>query len=588
MKFTTTLYIFIISHLKKHKRYLFLSLITIMLYSFEISIIPYFLSSIIDILTLSSILSNKILVLIGTYTLISLFFNLILTTHHYCSLSLYPKLKANITKDVFSHTIRHSYSFFQNTFTGNVTKKIVDLPANIETLTYMAIDLFIPMIVSILIAIITVFFTVHKLAALILAVWSCLFIYFSYINTKRLQAYSIESAGSRLKTAGYISDTIANIVNLKLFFSHKYEIFQLDRNLKQLIYIDQKVLKQNMKISFFQEISITILISSMLIFSIYCKTRNWITIGDLTLLITISLGIFANIRNIGFQLQHFIKTIGIAKQSMSIIQQPNDIIDSTDSTRLKVKNGTIEFKNVSFNYKNKGKLFHDFNIILNPKEKIGLVGVSGSGKSTFIRLILRLLEPKSGSVLIDNQDIAKVTLESLTKTITTIPQDPLLFHRTIMENIKFAKSNSSNKDVILACEKAKCHEFISELTNGYKSFVGEKGIKLSGGQKQRLAIARAFLKNSPILLLDEATSSLDSLTELQIQKSLYDIMKAKTVVVIAHRLSTLKHMDRILVFDNGRIIEDGRPHELLNNKNTAFAKLWKIQNTVTEYPTTTR
>lgn len=198
-------------------------------------------------------------------------------------------------------------------------------------------------------------------------------------------------------------------------------------------------------------------------------------------------------------------------------------------------------------------------------------------KSTFIKLILRLVDTQSGQILIDGQDIKKVTKSSLRKQIGTIPQEPDLFHRTIMENIRFAKLDATDNEVIEAAKKAKCHEFISELPDQYHSLVGERGIKLSGGQKQRIAIARAFLKHAPILLLDEATSSLDSITERYIQESLHQVMLNTTTIVIAHRLSTLKDMDRILVFVGGEIVEDGSLNELLQNKESQFYKLWQMQ-----------
>ena len=199
------------------------------------------------------------------------------------------------------------------------------------------------------------------------------------------------------------------------------------------------------------------------------------------------------------------------------MQNNHEIVDLPNAKTMNVKQGLIEFKNVNFTYKDQKSLFNDLNITLKPGEKIGLVGYSGGGKSTFIKLILRLIEAQSGSVLIDKQDIRKVKISSLINQLTVIPQDPDMFHRTIMENIRFAKPEATDKEVIMAAEKTRCHEFISELPEGYESLVGERGVKLSGGQRQRLAIARAFLKNSPILLLDEATSALDSLTESYIQ-----------------------------------------------------------------------
>lgn len=222
---------------------------------------------------------------------------------------------------------------------------------------------------------------------------------------------------------------------------------------------------------------------------------------------------------------------------------------------ITIKKGEIQFQNVFFQYENSHPLFENINITINPGERVGLVGYSGGGKSTFIKLILRLIDTQSGSILIDDQDLKNVTQHSLRQQIGTIPQETDLFHRTIMENIRFAKPNASDSEVIEAAKKANCHDFISELPDKYHSLVGERGIKLSGGQKQRIAIARAFLKNAPILLLDEATSSLDSVTEQYIKNSLHDVMKHKTTIVIVHRLSTLKNMNRILFFVQGKLLK---------------------------------
>ncbi len=221
---------------------------------------------------------------------------------------------------------------------------------------------------------------------------------------------------------------------------------------------------------------------------------------------------------------------------------------------------------------------------IEPYQKVGLVGFSGSGKSTFVNLMLRLFEPTSGVISIDGQDIQQVTQDSLRESISLIPQDPMLFHRSLMENIRYGKLDASDEEVIEAAKKANAHEFILRTEEGYDSLVGERGVKLSGGQRQRIAIARAILKDSPILILDEATSSLDSITEKKIQDGLERLMEKKTVIVVAHRLSTISDMDRILVFDDGEIIEDGSHQELLENKSTDgsdrtghYAKLWNMQ-----------
>jgi ATP-binding cassette subfamily B protein len=243
---------------------------------------------------------------------------------------------------------------------------------------------------------------------------------------------------------------------------------------------------------------------------------------------------------------------------------------------LRVTKGKITFSKVRFNYKNTKPLFRRKSVIIEPGQKIGLVGYSGSGKTTFVSLILRLYDVTSGQILIDGQDIRDVTQDSLRCHISLIPQEPSLFHRTVMENIRYGRLEASDEEVIEAAKKAYAHEFIMQLPEAYDSLVGERGIKLSGGQRQRIAIARAILKNAPILMLDEATSQLDSVTEIEIQKSLWVLMQNKTTLVVAHRLSTLLQMDRILVFDQGKIVEDGTHAELLA-ENGLYKGLWDAQ-----------
>ena len=231
---------------------------------------------------------------------------------------------------------------------------------------------------------------------------------------------------------------------------------------------------------------------------------------------------------------------------------------------------------MTFHYDEGAHLFNNKNVIIQSGQKVGLVGLSGSGKSTFVNLILLLFDVESGKIVIDGQNIRKVTQESLRENIAMIPQDVSLFHRTLMENIRYGRTDATDEEVIDASKKAHCHEFISQLKEGYESLVGERGIKLSGGQRQRIAIARALLKNAPILILDEATSALDSLTEKLIQDSLHALMQGRTTIVIAHRLSTLSEMDRILVFDKGQIVEDGSHDDLLKAKGH-YSRMWAMQ-----------
>jgi ATP-binding cassette subfamily B protein len=241
-----------------------------------------------------------------------------------------------------------------------------------------------------------------------------------------------------------------------------------------------------------------------------------------------------------------------------------------------VPRGEVRFENVTFSYPGHHSVFKNFNVTIPAGQKVGLVGLSGAGKTTFMNLMLRLYDLQAGKIFIDVQSIAEVTQKSLHENIAVIPQDASLFHRTLLENIRYGRLEATEEEVIAASKQAHCHEFIEQLDEKYASLVGERGIRLSGGQRQRIAIARALLKNAPILVLDEATSALDSATEKKIQESLALLMRDRTTIVIAHRLSTLAAMDRILVFQQGTIVEDGTIQELLQ-KNGHFAAFWKIQ-----------
>jgi len=271
--------------------------------------------------------------------------------------------------------------------------------------------------------------------------------------------------------------------------------------------------------------------------------------------------------------------MGDLKSSLSLLYTPQQNKDSPTAKDLIIKSPSISFSNVYFSYNNDQYVFKDLNLNIRAGEKIGLVGHSGSGKSTLINLLLKYFTCSRGTICIDEQNVFDIKQNSLRNDISVIPQDIMLFHRNIMENIRFGSPDATDAEVIKASQEAHIHEYIMTLPEQYNTYVGERGVKLSGGQRQRLAIARAILKNAPILILDEATSSLDSHTEKLIQDSLNVFIedKTKTVLAVAHRLSTLKHMDRIIVLDQGRIVEEGTHDQLLNLKNSLYKKLWEYQ-----------
>ena len=278
------------------------------------------------------------------------------------------------------------------------------------------------------------------------------------------------------------------------------------------------------------------------------------------------------------------ENIGVVKDGINTFSSTKTVNDQPDATELVVKQGKIEFQHINFNYdaKRQNSIIQDLDLTINPGEKIGLVGRSGAGKSTLINLLLRFYDLQSGKIIIDGQEITTITQESLRAQIGMVTQDTSLLHRSVRENLLYGNNQATEEEMIIAAKKAHADSFIQTLVDangrtGYDAFVGERGIKLSGGQRQRIAIARVILKNAPILLLDEATSALDSEIEQAIQESLYTLMEGKTVIAIAHRLSTIAAMDRLVVLDQGRIIEQGTHQELLD-KNGLYAQLWKHQS----------
>lgn len=572
---------FLWQYLRKKKLYLAGFFLTAVIWAVEMSLSPYLLKVIIDAVVAYSqnqaALVNAILIPSIIFISLSIILNLTFRLYDYINLRLYPDLKAAVTKDMFSYLMNHSYEFFQNHFSGSLARKIFDMGSYIDQIVSIFNEWFYPRFFAMIIASGTLFIVVKPIFGIILVVWSILFVLLSFYAAKQSESLARINSEAAAKMSGTLTDSVTNIMSTKLFSNISHEIYHVDKDIDHLVISDRNLQWKNLKYNFVQGLSVTVLMGSMLVTLVYGNSHGWVSAGDFALVLMLSISFMSSVYDIGQQMLKFSKFVGICNQALSFIKVPHSINDNSDAKPLLVKNGEIKFENVRFQYENSNLLFDNLNVTIRPGERVGLVGYSGGGKSSFIKLILRLVDVDAGNIMIDGMDIKNVKQNSLREQIATIPQEPELFHRTIMENIRFAKPNASDDEVIDAAKKAGCHDFISELPDQYHSLVGERGIKLSGGQKQRIAIARAFLKNAPILILDEATSSLDSVTEQRIKKSLHEVMRHKTTIVIAHRLSTLNDMSRILVFVKGKIIEDGTLEVLLQNENSHFYKLWQMQ-----------
>jgi ATP-binding cassette subfamily B protein len=493
----------------------------------------------------------------------------------YLNYKFQPVIKNQIISEVFNFILNSSNQFFHDNLSGRLSSQITMLADNIERILHRIASDFIRGFSLLIIAFISTYY-VNPTFFYVLALWFLAFTAFSVLMSKQLVKLSDIHGDSESVISGQLVDNITNVSTIRIFARRISEVLRLDRALQLTRTTFQTKELFLLKLNSVQGLLIAIMLAFMVYFLIQLYAKQLISVGDFALILGLSMEVAHITWYTMSQVDEFNEAVGKCKQSLSYLIVSQDIQDEENAGALHVTKGQIAFKDVKFHYKGTEPLFQNKSVTIESGQKVGLVGYSGSGKSTFANLILRLYDVTDGHIYIDGQDIREVSQDSLRRNIAMIPQDPSLFHRSLMDNIRYGRIEASDQEVMLAAQKAHADEFINKLPQGYESPVGERGVKLSGGQRQRIAIARAILKNAPILILDEATSQLDSITETHIQESLWDLMQGKTTLVIAHRLSTLLHMDRILVFDKGKIIEDGTHAELLKN-NSLYKKLWHAQ-----------
>ncbi|MFA6185285.1 MAG: ABC transporter ATP-binding protein [Candidatus Shapirobacteria bacterium] len=486
------------------------------------------------------------------------------------------KIMTDLSKECFSYLHYHSFAYFSNSFTGSIVKKVKSFIGAFEVLADQFFYQLLPSFIKISIIII-VLAKINIYLGLGILVWIILFLLINWIFTKYKLKFDIQRSEAETATSSFLADTVTNNANIKLFNGYKKEnnsFSNLADNLHKV-----RVFAWELGSGFYglQSLLLVFLEVGIFYFAIKLWSRDVITVGDFVLIQTYIIFVMSMVWDFGKIIMKIYEKLAEAEEMTVILNIPHEIVDTKNASDLKVKFGKINFNNVGFAYEEDESIIDDFSLEIKAKETVALIGTSGAGKTTLTKLLLRMFEIQKGKILIDGQDISQVTQESLRNNISLVPQDPILFHRSLMENIRYGKFDATDEEVIRAAKLAHCDEFISKLHFGYDTFVGERGIKLSGGERQRVAIARAILRNAPILVLDEATSSLDSESERFIQESLDALMKNKTVIIIAHRLSTIKKADRIVVIDNKKIVEEGIHEKLIKQEKGVYKRLWNIQ-----------
>lgn len=478
------------------------------------------------------------------------------------------------------YLLGQSISFFQNDFAGRIATKVMQTSLSVREAVLKVADVFVYVFVYFA-SMLGIILKSSALLMLPLFIWLCLYIITQIYFIPRLKRVSTLQADARSTMTGSIVDSYTNISTIKLFAHTQREEAYAKRGMTG--FMDTVYLQ--MRLSTGLELCVSTL-NYLLIFSISATAivlwmDNTISIGAIAIAIALALRLNGMSHWIMWELSALFEHIGTAADGRNTLSNIQAVTDTADATPLLVDEGSITFDSVGFNYGGDERVITDLNLHIKPGEKVGLVGRSGAGKSTLVNLLLRFHDVESGSVMIDGQNIANVTQDSLRSHIGVVTQDTSLLHRTVRENILYGDPDASEKDLLEATHKAQAHDFILKLSDlrggkGYNAQVGERGVKLSGGQRQRIAIARVLLKNSPILVMDEATSALDSEVEAVIQQSLFTLMKDKTVIAIAHRLSTIAAMDRLIVMDEGKIVEQGT-HQQLIRSGGIYATLWERQ-----------
>ena len=478
------------------------------------------------------------------------------------------------------YLLKQTVSFYQNDFAGRVATKVMQTALAVREAVMKLLDVMVYVSVYFTSMLVIIWQADYRLVIPML-IWFVIYVTLQWRLVPRLKAVSAKQADARSVMTGRIVDSYTNISTVKLFSHADAEIKYAEESMQGFLKTVYAQMRLVTKLTVLVQVNNYLLAFTIAALSIWLWTMSAISIGAIAVAVSLSLRLNGMSQWIMWEISALFENIGTVTDGMRTMAKPIEILDAKDATPLNVTEGKIVFDNVSFHYGEESGVIEQLNLSIQPGEKVGLVGRSGAGKSTLVNLLLRFHDVERGNISIDDQVITGVTQDSLRAHIGVVTQDTSLLHRSVRENILYGRPDASDEEVNDAVKRAQADEFIAHLSDphgntGLDAMVGERGVKLSGGQRQRIAIARVLLKNAPILVLDEATSALDSEVEAAIQTSLYQLMAGKTVIAIAHRLSTIAAMDRLIVVDEGKIVEQGTHKELVATKGI-YSQLWEHQ-----------
>jgi len=487
-------------------------------------------------------------------------------------------VERDIAQKVYGHLMDQSAAFHANRFSGTLvsqTNKILSSYVRIADTTIFGT---IPLLLSVLFASIILFSRSHLYVAALI-VFSLLYMVTAYFVSRKVREAGAVHADAESNQTGYLADSITNVMAIKSFSHEQAENHTFKKVSEHTHRKLMDVMRAHQKQMAYFSSANSVISAASFIIAIVGAVNYRADIATMFLILNYTATIISQLFSFGNNhLRNYNRAVGDASAMVETLNTPAEVLDPAVPETAHMTRGAIEFKNVTFTHKQAdNSIFHKLNLRVKPGEKVGLIGHSGSGKTSLTRILLRFSDIDSGAITIDGQNIAHVSQADLRSVISYVPQEPLLFHRSIRENIGYGRPGATEQEIEIIARQAHAAEFVAALPEGYETLVGERGVKLSGGQRQRVAIARAMIKNAPILVLDEATSALDSESEALIQDALWTLMEGRTAIVIAHRLSTIQNMDRIIVMEDGHIVEQGSHKDLIRNSGV-YADLWNRQS----------